>query len=274
MRCEDASVDIGSSLNGELDALAEARLEEHLSGCPPCRKEFAALREVWRGLGDVRTETVDSDAMRRRFATMLDAFQSGGDQARVHAIDAAAGRVRWSVAAGWWGAIAASLLLGLVVGRGGFGPAPHQTSDAPIASELAALRRELHDTRQMVTLSLLQQTSASERLKGVSSTGHLDDPGADVIGALLDVLVHDPNVNVRLASIDALARFVDQPAVRRGVVQALSLRASPLVQIALIDFLVQAGERTSLDALRRIAADPAQDAAVRGRATWGVEQLS
>jgi HEAT repeat protein/putative zinc finger protein len=274
MRCEDATVDIGSSLNGELDAPAEAQLSEHLSGCPDCRREFAALREVWRGLGEVRPETVDSAAMRRRFAAMLDAFQSGGDQARVQAIDAAPGRVRWSAAAAWGGAIAASLLLGLVVGRGGFGPAGQLTADARITSEMAALRRELHDTRQMVTLSLLQQTSASERLKGVSSTGHLDDPGADVIGALLDVLVHDPNVNVRLASIDALARFIDQPVVRRGVVQALSLRTSPLVQIALIDFLVQARERTSLDALRQIAADPAQDASVRGRATWGVEQLS
>jgi hypothetical protein len=274
MRCEDATVSIGSSLSGELDAQAEARLGEHLSGCPQCRKEFAALREVWRGLGEVRAEPGDSAAMRRRFATMLDAFQNGGDQARVQAIEAASGRVRWGLAAAWAGAMAASLLLGLVLGRSGSGPAAHLTSDAQITSEMAALRRELHDTRQMVTLSLLQQTSASERLKGVSSTGHLDDPGADVIGALLDVLLHDPNVNVRLASIDALARFVDQPVVRRGVVQALSLRTSPLVQIALIDFLVQARERTSLDALRQIAADPAQDASVRGRATWGVAQLS
>ena len=45
MRCEDATVDIGSSLNGELDAQAEARLGEHLSGCPHCRREFEALRE-------------------------------------------------------------------------------------------------------------------------------------------------------------------------------------------------------------------------------------
>lgn len=277
MRCEDATVDIGSSLNGELNASAEARLGEHLSGCPNCRKEFEALREVWRGLGEVRAETVDSAAMRRRFTATLDAFQSGGDQARVETIDAGTGRgrsSRWPPAAAWWGAMAASLLLGLVVGRGGFGAGAHHDADAVITSEMAALRQELRDTRQMVTLSLLQQTSASERLKGVSSTGHLDDPGAEVIRALLDVLVHDSNVNVRLASIDALARFAEQPVVRLGIVEALSQGTSPLVQIALIDFLVQAKERTSLEALRRIAADPAQDAAVRGRATWGVGQLS
>ena len=273
MRCEDATVDIGSSLNGELDAAAAARLDEHLSGCPDCRREFEAMREIWRGLGEIRPATVDSHAMRRRFAATLDAFQTGDDQARVQTIDAA-GRRRWSPATAWSGAVAAALLLGIVIGRGGFGPAPHFISESQITSDMAALRRELHDTRQLVTLSLLQQTSASERLKGVSSTGRLDDPGADVIGALLDVLVHDPNVNVRLASIDALARFVDRPDVRRSVVQALSQRTSPLVQIALIDFLVQARERTSLDALRQIAANPAQDAAVRGRATWGLEQLS
>jgi hypothetical protein len=274
MRCEDATVDIGSSLSGELDAGAEARLDAHLSGCPSCRREFEMLREMWRGLGEIRPAPVDSAALRRRFAATLDAFQTGGDQARVQINEPATAPRRQSPAAAWWAALAASLLLGILIGREGFAPSPHPTADAQIASDMAALRRELHNTRQLVTLSLLQQSSASERLKGISSTGHIDDPGADVIGALLDVLAHDPNVNVRLASIDALARFVDQPVVRRGVVSALSQRTSPLVQIALIDFLVQAREQTSLDALRKIAADPAQDAAVRGRATWGLEQLS
>jgi hypothetical protein len=273
MRCEDATLAIGSSLNGELDPPAAARLDRHLSGCPDCRREFEMMREVWRGLGEIGPAAVDSHALRQRFAATLDAFQTGADQAHVQTIDATVRRRQWPPAAAWWGAMAATLLLGIFIGRGSSAQSPHLTSDAQITSEMAALRRELHDTRQMVTLSLLTQTSASERLKGVTSTGNIDDPGADIIGALMEVLVHDPNVNVRLASIDALARFVDQPLVRRGVVQALSQRASPLVQIALIDFLVQARERTSVDTLRQIAADPALDAAVRGRATWGLEQL-
>ena len=276
MRCEDATVDIGSSLNGELDARgrgAAGRAPVRLSRLPPGIRAWRARsgaasarsgrpRSIRRRCGSAsppRSTPFRPAAIRRRSSVDRAPPRGGRAGRRRPRGGARSPPLSCSVSSS---------------GEAASVQSPHLTSDAQITSEMAALRRELHDTRQMVTLSLLQQTSASERLKGVSSTGHIDDPGADVIGALLDVLAHDPNVNVRLASIDALARFVDQPVVRRGVVQALSQRTSPLVQIALIDFLVQAKERTSLDALRQIAADPAQDAAVRGRATWGLEQLS
>src|SRR5262245_45848096 len=47
--------------------------------------------------------------------------------------------------------------------------------------------------RAMVTLSLLQQPSASEHLKGVSWTGSLEHPDSEVLQTLLETLVHDPN---------------------------------------------------------------------------------
>ena len=127
--------------------------------------------------------------------------------------------------------------------------------------------------RQMVALSLLQQQSASERLKGVSWSNQLDQPGAEVLSALLDTLMHDPNVNVRLASIDALKRFGATQSVRRGVLQALEEQESPLVQIALIDFMVKTNERESVETLRRLAQDPHVNETVRARAAWGLQQL-
>ena len=70
-----------------------------------------------------------------------------------------------------------------------------------------AMRSEMHDLREMVSLSLMQQQSASERLKGVSWIGQIDRPSSELAVALLDALMHDPNVNVRLATVDALERF-------------------------------------------------------------------
>ena len=64
--------------------------------------------------------------------------------------------------------------------------------------------------RQMMSLSLLQQQSATARLQGVVSIAQIDDPSGDVIAALLDTLMYDPNANVRLATIDALKRFMDR----------------------------------------------------------------
>ena len=128
--------------------------------------------------------------------------------------------------------------------------------------------------RQMVALSLLQQQSASERLKGVSWSNQLDQPGAEVLSALLGTLMHDPNVNVRLASIDALKKFGETQWVRRGVLQALEEQASPLVQIALIDLVVEMQAKESVDTLRRLTKNTALHEAVRKRAEWGIERLS
>jgi len=127
--------------------------------------------------------------------------------------------------------------------------------------------------RQMVTLSLLRQQSASDRLTGVSWTDRIDEPGAEVVSALLDTLTHDTNVNVRLATVEALRRFAERDTVRRGVVDAFDAQTSPLVQIAVIDFLVEAEGPRSAGLLMRLSEDPRLDEAVRARAARGLERL-
>jgi hypothetical protein len=97
-----------------------------------------------------------------------------------------------------------------------------------------------------------------------------------VLTTLLDTLRHDPNVNVRLASIDALRSFAAADSVRTGLVDALGSKSqvSPLVQIALIDTLTDIRERRSVDALRTLADDQKQNEVVRQRARRGIQQLS
>ena len=135
------------------------------------------------------------------------------------------------------------------------------------------MREELRDMRQIVTLSLLQQQSASERLKGVSYTSQIEQPGDAVTVALLDALMHDPNDNVRLCTVDALRRFADHAPVRRGAIDALSRQTSPLVQMALIEFVLEVGGRDAAEALRRLSTDPMVDEVVRARAMSGLTQL-
>lgn len=169
-------------------------------------------------------------------------------------------------------ACAAVLLVvaGIQVGR--------QLASSPATSVLSspdvtALRAEVRDLRQMVTLSLMQQQSASERLKGVSWSNQLDRPGNEVVSALIDTLMHDTNVNVRLASIDALKRFAERDVVRAATIRALDTQTSPLVQMALIDFVVETREREALESLRRLARDEQTNEVVRSRATWGIGHL-
>ena len=145
-------------------------------------------------------------------------------------------------------------------------------SSSPV-SRNAAMRSEMHDLREMVSLSLMQQQSASERLKGVSWIGQIDRPSSEIVTALLDTLMHDPNVNVRLATVDALERFASEESVRRAAVAAMDRQTSPFVQIALIDFMVKVKDRESVATLRRLSQDPAVNDAVRMRAVSALQQL-
>jgi hypothetical protein len=237
-------------------------------------REAHDLDATWRMLGAIDAPSPDSERMRARIDAVIEAIDSGPRVLRPS---------RWQSHVLQGLAAAAVLVIGIGIGwfaaSGRTRPAAAPTAGGtrPAAEDatqqIAAMRTEMHDLREMVSLSLMQQQSAAERLKGVSWTGQLDRPSSEVVSALLDALMHDPNVNVRLATIDALERFASQDEVRRGTIQAVRQQPSPLVQVALIDFMVKTHERESLPVLRQLAMDPQANDAVRARAAWGLQQL-
>jgi hypothetical protein len=105
----------------------------------------------------------------------------------------------------------------------------------------------------------------------VNWSNRIDEPDAEVLDALLETLMHDPNVNVRLACVDALKKFGERQIVRRGALQALQRQDSPLVQAALIDFVVELREKEAVDTLRMLSRDPNINEAVRARAAGSLE---
>ena len=234
------------------------------------RREADGLHATWRMLGGIDAPAPDSDRMRARLDAVIDAVEHAALPAprQWFPLRGFGGTGRFYAVQGL--AAAAILLVGIAIGRFVM---PDRTRPADSASEIAAMRSEMRELREMVSLSLMQQQSASDRLKGVTWTGQLDRPSGEVVSALLDALMHDPNVNVRLATIDALERFASREDVRRAAIEAVDRQMSPLVQIALIDFLVKTNERQSAPTLRRLAQDPRVNDAVRSRAAWGLQQL-
>jgi len=267
MRCEDTSAKLADDLAGTLPDAERQALESHALSCAACREELEGAREMWQRLGRMPADAPDTGAMRARFdAMMADAA------ARPPAVRSRT--TRWTrrhrAMRPFLQAAAAAILVvaGIQVGRQMSQPAPAVT-----VPDVTALRDEVRDLRQMVTLSLMQQQSVTERLKGVSWSSQLDQPGNEVVAALIDTLMHDANVNVRLASIDALRRFAERDAVRSATVRALDTQTSPLVQMALIDFVVETQDREALETLRRLSQNKEANEAVRARAAWGIDHL-
>jgi HEAT repeat protein len=143
----------------------------------------------------------------------------------------------------------------------------------PQDPELGQLRGEVSTMRQLVALSLLQQQSASERLRGVSWAYRVEPTDSEVLGKLLEAVNGDPNVNVRLAAVDALHAFGSSAAARSKVLSSLEMQDAPLVQVAIIDLLVDLKETDARPELRRLAENVSTDAGVRQRAQWALERL-
>jgi hypothetical protein len=259
MRCEDVQTHLPDHLAGTLSAATAEQVDGHLRTCAECAAGFEAAGDTWQRLAAVPGLRPDSAGMRARFDAMLDEHQGHSSRSWRHG--------GWFRQHGLQAAAAAVLLVaGVAIGR--------QTAPAPPQdAQIAEMRAELRDMRHMVTLSLLQQQSASERLKGVTYSSQLDQPGTDVVAALVDTLKYDANVNVRLASIDALKRFAGDETVRRTAVETLPEQTSPLVQIALIDFIIEMNGRDAVATLRRLSMDSMVDEAVRARAIRGLQQL-
>ena len=138
------------------------------------------------------------------------------------------------------------VLLGLTAGL-----AWQQWANNP-RQEMAALTRELQDMRETVMLSLIEKGSTGERLKAVSIANQLEGGSHLVKTALLETLRTDENVNVRLAALEALYPYADDPQVREGLIQSIQKQESPIVLIAMAEFMVALREKRSVREFRQV----------------------
>ncbi len=270
MKCDKVRDLLPEEWAGSLDAAVKAQIEEHLAGCQACREERECMSQLWHGLESLPVEAA-GPGVRHQFYAMLRGYHQGLNLTRPP-------RPWLEVIQGWMdvGLRRPALRLGfasllLVAGFLG-GYLIHSGKSGQ--EELATLRDEVHDMRQMVTISLLKQESASERLKGVSWSNQVSSPDPEFLSTLLHTLNYDPNVDVRLAAVDALSRFAGESSIREGLVKSLKRQSSPMVQISLIDLLVQLHERQSIEVFKQLTADPSQNQIVRQRALWGLQKLS
>jgi hypothetical protein len=253
MTCDEARVQMLGGVT--LDGSGGKDFAEHLASCESCRNEVSRIGTLWQSL-DLLPLEEPSGQVRERFYEMLGAYRQGLASAEPrHAFH-------------WWqmAAAAALLAVGLGIGYGvrGNGQPP---------AEVSQLREEVANMRQLVALSLMQQQSASDRLRGVSWAYRAEPSDREVLGALVTAVNHDANVNVRLAAVDALRRFSASPETGREVLQSLSKQTTPIVQVALIDLLVDLKNPEAAPELRRLSGNETANEGVRQRAQWALERL-
>jgi len=256
MRCDDAKAYFADVLTGAKRGTHE--LDSHIAVCPDCRHDLERMQLLWDQLGSIPVDE-PTPALRRRFYALLDEAKRT-EGARLP------NRFRsWLRSPAFFPITAAAcLLIGLALGRVGGGKPD---------TEMSQLRGEVASLRQIVALSLLQNQSASDRLRGVTYSTEVNQPDREVLAALVDRLNYDTNVNVRLAAIDALQRSMRDPMVRQGVRESLARQDSPLVQLALIELMSEARDPQAKAALERLTREASLNPAVKLKAERALLRL-
>ncbi|MDB6165220.1 MAG: hypothetical protein JWQ83_360 [Lacunisphaera sp.] len=265
-RVQDSFIDYQ---DGSLPADEAAALRAHLTSCPTCQREWSALQEITRKLGALPATEEPSPRLREQFYAMLETHQREADApspfalAR-HRLDRFFAKLVPDRPALQFAFSLALLVAGLYAGQRFLTkPAVLVPADDTAKKELADLRKQLDSMNQLVTYSLLQQQSTSERMQTVLDKMDLKSPDRKVLSDLVGALAFDPSVNVRLSAVEALAQHADDSLVRAGVLSALSRERAPLVQVAMIELLASAREKNALPVFEKLSRDEALDKNVR-----------
>lgn len=270
MNCQRVQDNFIDYQDGSLPADESAQLRAHLASCPACQREWAALQEMTRKL-DSLPVAEPSLRLRENFYAMLETHQREADAPSPFAL--ARGRIDRFFAAllpdqpALQFAFALALLIGgLFAGQHYLAKPAVPTPDDGAKAELAELKKKVESMDQLVTYSLLQQQSTSDRLQGVLAAMDQKSPDRKVLADLVGALAFDPSINVRLSAVEALAQHSDDTLVRAGVLSALPRERAPLVQVAMIELLTNARDRAAEPVFEKLSRDEAVDLNVRDAA--------
>ena len=280
MNCTQAQDRFAELLDSRLTESDTAVIRAHLSSCPDCQREYSSLAQTLAAVDHLPTAK-PGPRLRANFYALLEEEKNSATSIR----DAVNRRQRAARVSMWrWilspVAAVAIALAGFQVGARYGAPAaapiaavPPPADDAEMKRELAELRAKVDSVGQLVGYSLLQQRTTSERLQTVLATLDDKNPNQKILANLIGALALDPSVNVRLSALDALFPHAEQQLVRSGVLASLPREQNPLVQVAMIDFLVAARDSDATPELEKIARDITIDREVRDAAKRGLAQL-
>jgi hypothetical protein len=260
MTFDDFRVLIPEYLSNQLTPEDAELFEARLSSSPELRAEVEELRWLWNGMG-LLPEPQPSAALRARFYQKLNSATAVRPRPAANFFQFW-GRALFPQIAGG----VALFVLGIYFGH-------INAAGKAQTEQLAEMRAQVQSLQQTVALSLLDRQSAASRMQGVEWSDRIVRPDDHMMGALVAALNHDPNVNVRLSSLNALERFSNEATVRKALIDSVAAQDSPLVQIALIDQLVEMRERNAARELRSLSANTGMNVAVRQRAQWGLTKL-
>jgi len=257
-------------LNNQLTNAERQEFEAHLAECTACRQEVKEGTKVLVLMEQIQVPQ-PAAGMEARFLGMLDAYTQSVKKDSIWKNFNSRLQQLWSFQPKLQLAYSLVLLvIGVTVGYLFLNKSPKDNSK----EQITMLSSKVEDMRQMMMLSLLENPSASQRLRAVSYTEEITNVNAQIIDALLRTLNEDPNVNVRLVTLEALIKYSDRSRVREELIRSIANQESPLVQSALADIMMKLQEKRSVEAFKKLLEHSSDSNPVKPKIEKTILQLS
>lgn len=241
MENTDMEIKILGYLQNELSEADRKEVDYLLESSPEFAAHFNETKEIWETMDLVKVPETNPMS-KSNFQAMLKTFELEQKHTDKNIWRKAASLFAYKPKYNWAYAV-------LLIGVGVFGSylffIPHNNA-------IKNLTQEVNEIKQVAMLSMLENNTAAERMKAISYTQELQSVDDKIIIALFTTLNNDENENVRLATLDALVRFADNPKVREGLVVSLLRQDSELMQVALANVMLQLQEKRSVHSLKKI----------------------
>jgi len=256
-------------IDGQLAPAIRDKVEEHIKGCLDCREEIAQFRKLFEEMASTRLEQ-PSPALKENFNIMLQSELNISATMEMLKSRQDPKIVPMRTRAGWLQIAAAIVLIALGVFAG------MQLKNKPVVNnnaEMADLKKEMQEMKEAMLLNLLNEESASDRIRAVSYAEELSNPDPKIINALINTLNSDKNLNVRLAAINSIAKFSGNPLVVDSLIASLGKQTEPLLQIVLINILTEQKQRKAIEPIRAIISDEKTLPPVKEIAEQGLKKV-
>lgn len=247
-----------------LDREKTAVVSRHLETCKSCREEADGLVVLFGEMKHVKDEIPD-ESLKENFREMLEQ-EKAAQKGRVVSMHESRKKTGYLMNFRPIAAAIAILLTGMFIGS-------LFNRQADSGQQVAELQQEMKSMKEMLILSKLQQPVASQRVIAASYLNDVDSPDDEILEALIKTMNKDENSSVRMAAMNALAKYRSNPKIADALVESLSIQTDPIIQISLINILVEMNDKRAVDQMKQIIEDNSTNESVKKLAEQGVLTL-
>ncbi|QTE22018.1 HEAT repeat domain-containing protein [Polaribacter cellanae] len=231
MKCNDIQHKFTGFLDKSLTEVANSEIKKHLKSCTNCNQELEELKSFLAVLDSQEMETPSAN-LRSNFNKML-----------AQEIETVTPKViQLKLQQDWKSYLKIAASIVIIIGAFLFGK--HQSNIPQIVS--------IKNENQEEVLALLENSSASKRILGVSDAEEFTKKDTKIIEALINRLFFDKNANVRLAAAETLSKFSSEIIVRDALIKSLETDENSTVQIELIRILAKIQEKRAIESMQKL----------------------